>query len=208
MAMVPPLKTMNDLKKCSNSECLSTNMVEDLEKGDVVCADCGRVCSEKVIDDGAEWRQFDSEPGTAERSRVGSAYHVDIGPQLTSRTSKYDKDDLQFLHMGLRDIDSILFSLFDGCSRNVAVENRAKSIFNKAFQQQVDQKSGKVAFKKDKQRERFARRKQFVVAAVWKSLRKARITRWSISDISAQIGGRDVTEKSARKCLQDIHCNE
>lgn len=52
-------------------ECGSTNIVRDPKRGELVCANCGLVLTEHLIDQGPEWRAFTSEEKD-ERSRVGS----------------------------------------------------------------------------------------------------------------------------------------
>lgn len=48
-------------KKCS--ECGSTNIFLNKEKGELICRDCGLVLEEKMVEFGQEWRDFDSETG-------------------------------------------------------------------------------------------------------------------------------------------------
>eukprot|EP01129_Flabellula_baltica_P013765 TRINITY_DN645_c0_g1_i1.p1 TRINITY_DN645_c0_g1~~TRINITY_DN645_c0_g1_i1.p1 ORF type:complete len:214 (-),score=27.74 TRINITY_DN645_c0_g1_i1:48-653(-) len=195
-----------DQARCSNTECNSSRLVLDEAKGDIICRDCGRICSDKLISDDAEWRTFADDSSSQNRSRVGAAYSIDIGPRLTSKTSKYDRDDLEFLYMGLRDIETLLFAVLDGCGRNLPVENRAKSLFNQAFLIQKEQKEGKREFKGSKARERYARRKQYVVAVVYYSLVKNGIDTWKVNELSDQLPGRDVTSESVKKCLQSLDC--
>jgi len=193
----------------SKPRILSNNLGTDSKRGEVFCKDCGRVVSSRIISDEAEYRIFAEDSSSKSRSRVGSAYSLDLGPRLSTRSSKYDKDDLEFLYLGLRDIETVMFYLLDGCGRNLPVESRAKSLFNKAFMIQLEQKEGKRTFSKKKNvRERFARRKQFVVAVVYYSLMKTGITKWSIKDISDQLEGRDVNKKSVKKCLSELELND
>jgi hypothetical protein len=68
------------------------------------------------------------------------------------------------------------------------VQERAKELFSKAFRMQVDQKAGKVPMKrtggdtklKGSNRQKFSRRKQFVIACVLKALEEYKIKTWSI----------------------------
>jgi len=198
-----------EYNRCKNTECLSTNLGTDIKRGEVFCRDCGRVVSSKIISDEAEYRMFAEDSGSKNKSRVGAAYNLDLGPRLSTRLTKYDKDDLEFLYLGLRDIETVMFYLLDGCGRNLPVENRSKSLFNKAFLFQLEQKEGKRKFTKKKNvRERFARRKQFVVAVVYYSLLKNGITKWSIKDISDQLEGRDVNKNSVKKCLNELELTD
>jgi len=52
-------------------ECGSHNIIRDPKRGELVCADCGLVINEHMIDQGPEWRAFTSEEKDS-RSRVGS----------------------------------------------------------------------------------------------------------------------------------------
>jgi len=52
-------------------ECGSSQVIEDLTRGERICAGCGLVLSDHHIDTGAEWRAFSSEEADA-RSRVGA----------------------------------------------------------------------------------------------------------------------------------------
>jgi transcription initiation factor TFIIB len=52
-------------------ECGGKEVVQDLEKGERICASCGLVVSEHRIDSGPEWRAFTSDEKDA-RSRAGA----------------------------------------------------------------------------------------------------------------------------------------
>lgn len=52
-------------------ECGSTNFLEDPTRGELVCAKCGLVQKENIIDTGQEWRAFDSEQ-MSRRARSGA----------------------------------------------------------------------------------------------------------------------------------------
>jgi transcription initiation factor TFIIB len=53
------------------SECGGTEIVQDLEKGERICAACGLVISDHRIDTGPEWRAFTADEKDA-RSRTGA----------------------------------------------------------------------------------------------------------------------------------------
>ena len=63
----PETKTV--VQRCP--ECGSTQFYEDYERGELVCANCGLVVSEKIIDRGPEWRAFTPDE-REKRSRVGA----------------------------------------------------------------------------------------------------------------------------------------
>jgi len=62
-------KNIEEIEKCP--ECGSTQLVRDYERGELICKNCGLVIDESYIDQGPEWRAFDSEQ-TESRARAGS----------------------------------------------------------------------------------------------------------------------------------------
>ncbi|AAT43925.1 transcription initiation factor IIB [Picrophilus oshimae] len=52
-------------------ECGSGHLIRDYERGEVLCGDCGIVIEETSIDQGPEWRAFDSDQDE-KRARTGS----------------------------------------------------------------------------------------------------------------------------------------
>ncbi len=56
-------------KRCP--DCGSFNFVEDPTRGELVCAKCGLVVEEEMIDTGQEWRAFDTEQ-MSRRARAGA----------------------------------------------------------------------------------------------------------------------------------------
>jgi transcription initiation factor TFIIB len=52
-------------------ECGGTQFIEDTVRGEKICASCGLVLQEEIIDVGQEWRAFDSEQ-MARRARGGA----------------------------------------------------------------------------------------------------------------------------------------
>jgi transcription initiation factor TFIIB len=71
--------------------CDSGRQITDLESGEIICNNCGRVSPDKAIESRAEWRSFDSENNSSQR--VGSpsslAFH-DMG--LSTIIGKVNKD--------------------------------------------------------------------------------------------------------------------
>ena len=53
-------------------ECASEKFVRDEKHGEVVCAKCGLVIEDKIVDTSQEWRAFDHEQ-RSKRERTGSA---------------------------------------------------------------------------------------------------------------------------------------
>ena len=60
---------MQHEKKCS--ECGSTNLFINREKGEITCRSCGLVVEDRMIDHGQDWRDFEDNAGNS-KSRVGS----------------------------------------------------------------------------------------------------------------------------------------
>jgi len=58
-----------EIRKCPY--CGSTHIIKDYEHGELVCDECGSVLSDKIIDQGPEWRAFDMEQGE-KRARTGA----------------------------------------------------------------------------------------------------------------------------------------
>ena len=51
-------KLDEDQIKCP--ECGSTHFIIDYERGEMICQNCGYVIDDSFIDQGPEWRAFDS----------------------------------------------------------------------------------------------------------------------------------------------------
>lgn len=58
-----------EILECKN--CGSTDIVADENRGELICEKCGYVLETRLIDEGPEWRAFNSEERD-KRSRVGS----------------------------------------------------------------------------------------------------------------------------------------
>jgi len=190
---------LNYVRSCEG--CLSTDLVEDRASGDTVCVNCGIVYSEKYI--------------APENSGNGSSYNSFNYYSLTQK-SKLEREELEFIWDGEKNIEESLYHLFQG-EHNAIVEQRAKELFQRSFKIQLEQKEGLKPMNskqitkspemfdvKDKKRQRFSRRKQFVVSCVWFALTEQGITTWSIQDLSEIINGMDVSAHSVNNCLRDL----
>lgn len=62
-------KNIEEIDKCP--ECGSSQLVRDYERGELICNNCGLVIDDSFIDQGPEWRAFDSEQSDS-RARTGS----------------------------------------------------------------------------------------------------------------------------------------
>lgn len=71
-----PVKQKFQSQQLSCSDCGETeNIIEDFRNGTNVCGRCGCVLSDRLIDEGSEWRSF-GDSNRADPSRVGSASNV------------------------------------------------------------------------------------------------------------------------------------
>ena len=62
-------KGIENITKCP--ECGSVQLVRDYERGELICNSCGLVIDDAYIDQGPEWRAFDSDQSQS-RARAGS----------------------------------------------------------------------------------------------------------------------------------------
>jgi len=70
-----PEVDLEELTECP--ECDSGHIVRDYKRGEVTCRNCGLVVDDQVIDQGPEWRAFDSEQNER-RARGGAPMTVMI----------------------------------------------------------------------------------------------------------------------------------
>lgn len=72
--------------------CGSTHLVKDPEKGEIVCADCGYIIEENVVEFGPEWRAFDAEQ--KEKRVRGGAPVTYMRPNkgLVTEIDQYNRD--------------------------------------------------------------------------------------------------------------------
>lgn len=52
-------------------ECGSQDLVEDHAAGDMVCSQCGVIVADRIVDMEREWREFESDTSSKQKSRVG-----------------------------------------------------------------------------------------------------------------------------------------
>ena len=75
---------------CPN--CGSHRIVKDYERGELICADCGLVIAENMMDMGAEWRAFDYDQ-LKSKARGGSpTKYIRPDKGLTTEIDLYDRD--------------------------------------------------------------------------------------------------------------------
>lgn len=71
--------------------CGGTKIVSDRYTGERVCAECGMVVTETILDEGPEYRVFNLQEGT-DRRRTGSGYSYTIYDKGLSTIIKGDRD--------------------------------------------------------------------------------------------------------------------
>jgi len=207
---------------CQNCNTESA-LVEDHKSGDLICSTCGSIAQERLIGTDAEYRVFSEDSASYNKVHYSGSYNPLMEYSLTEK-SKLERDEKEFLWDGLKNIDEILYRLYHGDGVNKQVAERAKELFQKAFRIQVEQKKGNISMKRSgnkdklKNRQKFSRRKQFVVASLfqaleeyWKMLesgssyKKGQLKKWTIDDLSNQMDGIQVSKYSVDNCLTDLN---
>ena len=90
MAEKDKKKWIDEITRCP--ECGSTHLVRDYERGELVCMDCGLVIDDSYVDQGPEWRAFDSEQMDS-RARTGAPMTYTIHDKgLSTEISWKNKD--------------------------------------------------------------------------------------------------------------------
>ncbi|PRP80148.1 hypothetical protein PROFUN_12231 [Planoprotostelium fungivorum] len=171
------------------------------------CDSCGLITESRNIATDAEYRVFSDDSESKNKIRVGSAYNPLMEYSLTEK-SRLERDEKEFLWDGLKNVDEIFYKLYNGDCNNTASQHRARELFQKAFHIQVNQKQGIGAPMKrtggDNKRQKFSRRKQFVVACIWAALRENHIKTWGINELSNLLEGIQVSKYSVKNCLKDL----
>lgn len=73
-------------------DCSSKSLKRDNERGEVVCRQCGLVVEEDMVQEGPEWRAFDSEQ-RASRARTGAPLkYMSPNKGLVTEIDQYNRD--------------------------------------------------------------------------------------------------------------------
>ncbi|ODN76932.1 hypothetical protein, variant [Cryptococcus amylolentus CBS 6039] len=70
---------LNIRQVCPNCRTDPPNIVEEYSKGDLVCADCGTILGDRIVDTRSEWRTFAGDENGDDPSRVGDAGNPLLG---------------------------------------------------------------------------------------------------------------------------------
>ncbi|PKI84883.1 transcription initiation factor IIB [Malassezia vespertilionis] len=124
------LPDLNVRLLCPECQTVPPNITEEFASGDLVCADCGLVLGDRIVDTRSEWRTFANEDGD-DPSRVGSAANPildGITEQLESRIAARDggtgtsRDLLRTMSRTYGSRDRSLLDAFD------SIQNKCDSI--------------------------------------------------------------------------------
>ena len=73
-------------------DCGSIDLIQDNQRGELICTNCGAVVEDMIIDDSPEWRAYSSEE-RANRSRVGSPTTLTLHDKgLSTQIGQEDRD--------------------------------------------------------------------------------------------------------------------
>jgi len=81
----------NEIPVCL--ECGGSNVIKDPARGEMICGDCGLVIEEHIIDQGPEWRAYESKEINA-KARTGSPTHFIIHDKGLSTTIDWHDQDI------------------------------------------------------------------------------------------------------------------
>lgn len=75
------------------TECGGANVIKDPARGEMICGDCGLVIEEHIIDQGPEWRAYESKEINT-KARTGSPAHLIIHDKGLSTTIDWHDQDI------------------------------------------------------------------------------------------------------------------
>ena len=174
--------------------CHCHDFLEYPSSGDLICHNCVAIMQSRFVSDEAEFRVYSDDDSSKSCVRVGASYNPNMPYSLTSKY-RIDQDDTEFLWKGLSDIKELVEKLY-GPHPNETVHNRAQYLFSQAFRQQVLQKLGlKKMNSQRKKRQKFSRRKQFVITCVCPSFFKGEQSEEVVSPLFEQHASRNRSDQ-------------
>lgn len=92
---------LNHILICPDCQENPPNLVEEFSSGDMVCASCGLIVGERIVDTRSEWRTFaNDDQGNDDPSRVGDAPNLMIdGDQLQTTIAFEGKNAKNLAHL-------------------------------------------------------------------------------------------------------------
>ncbi len=73
-------------------ECQGQHLKKDSERGELVCADCGLVLEENIVQEGPEWRAFDAEQRNARAHTGAPLKYMSPNKGLVTEIDQYNRD--------------------------------------------------------------------------------------------------------------------
>jgi transcription initiation factor TFIIIB Brf1 subunit/transcription initiation factor TFIIB len=185
---------------------------EDRNGGHLICFSCGEVQQAGLISQERE-RIFADDDKAENKKRTNTTFRVNEFSKVAKTNSdEMAREEKSFLDFGLDDIRKGLDKLLDG-GINLPVLERAQEIFQKGYRLQVLEKKGLHATSRDvktelikleKARQKFSKRKQLVVAAIYKALREELLSdskRFTVQIISNAVEGKHVVSDAAVRLI-------
>ncbi|KAI0802778.1 cyclin-like protein [Xylaria sp. FL0064] len=90
----PWQQNLNEIMQCPDCREFPPNLIEEFSSGDMVCASCGLVLGDRIIDTRSEWRTFaNDDQNNDDPSRVGDSVNPLLnGSQLETNIAFEGKD--------------------------------------------------------------------------------------------------------------------
>lgn len=73
-------------------ECKGQHLKKDSERGELVCSDCGLVIEENIVQEGPEWRAFDTEQRNARAHTGAPLKYMSPNKGLVTEIDQYNRD--------------------------------------------------------------------------------------------------------------------
>jgi transcription initiation factor TFIIB len=88
----PYVQNLNITMMCPECKESPPNLVEQFSSGDMVCASCGLVLGDRIVDTRSEWRTFSNDDqGSDDPSRVGDAANPLLNGSQLSTSIAFDR---------------------------------------------------------------------------------------------------------------------
>eukprot|EP00029_Vermamoeba_vermiformis_P011580 TRINITY_DN6401_c0_g1_i1.p1 TRINITY_DN6401_c0_g1~~TRINITY_DN6401_c0_g1_i1.p1 ORF type:complete len:313 (-),score=68.79 TRINITY_DN6401_c0_g1_i1:198-1136(-) len=175
----------------------SSQFVEDPAKGDIVCANCGVVMSERVIDEGREWRNFsDSDKDRSRAEGVDEFINelttdISRSPNATGDLARMSKVQNRIaLDSNARN----LVSAFEKIGHYAEVMKLPNNIRNKA-------KSLYKQFEEKRSKTMRGTKKEAIIAAVLYMACKEELVPRTFKELAKETG---IKEKDIRKFYRNL----
>jgi transcription initiation factor TFIIIB Brf1 subunit/transcription initiation factor TFIIB len=205
------LKRNSEAERQICSNCSGASFIEDTSHGDCVCTTCG-VVAERLYDDAPIKRVFaDDSAADKETKQQHSGFNAATENSLRSANGRLDQEE-QFLYDGFASIDASMKRLFPDV-QPASARTRAHQLYKVAFDMQVAQKKGRATHLKGRgmanwKRQKFARRKSFVIAAIAAGLRREGIGHIRLPDLNGTVEGKDVSLHSLQRCFRELEVHD